>query len=852
MNAAVAAQLARGALAASGLRIALTLLCIALGVALAGAVHTVHTSALAEIDRAARALAGTADMEIRGARSGFDDAIFAVIAGRPEVAVASPVVDVEAALAGGKGTLRVLGIDPFRAVRLQPAFVASAAATGSGSAGELLDDKALWLSPPAMARLGAAIGDRLRLAAGSGEREYRIAGVLPALQEGGELAVLDIAAAQVHFGRVGVISRIELRLRPGVDEQRFRRDLDALLPPGVIASGAASVSGRAEAISRAYRVNLDALALVALATGAFLVFSTLALRAARRRQEFALLRALGVTRAGLAALLALEGAAIGAVGAAIGTVLGLAGSRFMLGRSGADLGAGYFGDHGGVFSPDPWALAGIALLGIAMSVAGALWVARAVGRIEIADALRDRAVDLPHDSRRATWVAIALFAAGVPLLFAGPIAGLPLAGYAAIALWLAASVVSVAPLCRAILGRIVPRRNTVAALALAQVRHLPGHLAASVAGIVVSASLAIAMAIMVHSFRVSFEGWLHGVIGADLYVRAAPEGETGYFTLEEQRRIAALPAVRASEAVRFDRLVIDSGATPLTLVARPIDAHILEGFRAECSSPEGGKRLPIAACLERRVLGDEIGVWISEAARELHGWQPGQRIELPIAGRATPVRVAGLIRDYGRTWGAVMMPIEDYRRLTGDSRAHDLGLHLVAGADMGATQAAIRAALPDATGLAMEDAGEIRRRSLEIFDRSFAVTYALEAIAIVIGLAGVTSSFAALAWSRRREFGVLRFLGLTRREILSMLAYEGAATGALGAAIGLASGAAISLVLVRVVNRQSFHWSIEVHWPLAALAVLLLAIVAACAIGARASAAFAVRREAVLAVKDDA
>jgi putative ABC transport system permease protein len=462
-------------------------------------------------------------------------------------------------------------------------------------------------------------------------------------------------------------------------------------------------------------------------------------------------------------------------------------------------------------------------------------------------------VDLPHDSRRATWIAIALFAAGVPLLFAGPIAGLPLAGYAAIALWLAASVVSVAPLCRTILGRIVPRRNTIAALALAQVRHLPGHLAASVAGIVVSASLCIAMAIMVHSFRVSFEGWLQGVIGADLYVRAAREGETGFFTLDEQRRIAALPAVRAAEAVRFDRLVIDGGATPLTLVARPIDAHILEGFRAECT--RDGQQRPLDDCLLPNASvggGDDAPVWISEAARDLHGWKPGQRIELPIAGRATPVRIAGLIRDYGRTWGAVMMPIEDYRRLTGDDRAHDIGLHLAAGADMGATQAAIRAALPDATGLAMEDAGEIRRRSLEIFDRSFAVTYALEAIAIVIGLAGVTSSFAALAWSRRREFGVLRFLGLTRREILSMLAFEGAATGALGAAIGLASGAAISLVLVRVVNRQSFHWSIEVHWPLAALAVLLLAIVAACAIGARASAAFAVRREAVLAVKDDA
>jgi putative ABC transport system permease protein len=123
---------------------------------------------------------------------------------------------------------------------------------------------------------------------------------------------------------------------------------------------------------------------------------------------------------------------------------------------------------------------------------------------------------------------------------------------------------------------------------------------------------------------------------------------------------------------------------------------------------------------------------------------------------------------------------------------------------------------------------------------------------VVIALAGVTSSFAALAWSRRREFGVLRFLGLTRGEVLRMLALEGAATGALGAFVGLASGIAISLVLIHVVNRQSFHWTLEVHWPIGALAALLAAIVVLCAFGARLSAAFAVRREAVLAVKDDA
>jgi putative ABC transport system permease protein len=225
---------------------------------------------------------------------------------------------------------------------------------------------------------------------------------------------------------------------------------------------------------------------------------------------------------------------------------------------------------------------------------------------------------------------------------------------------------------------------------------------------------------------------------------------------------------------------------------------------------------------------------------------------LPIAGRATPARVAGVIRDYARTWGTVVMPIGDYRRITGDDSANDLALHLAPGIDARRAEDAVRRALGAAAGLSFEDAADLRRRSLEIFDRSFAVTYALEAIAIVIGLAGVTSSFAALAWSRRREFGMLRFLGLARRDVLRLLALEGAAAGALGAAMGLAAGIAMSLVLVRVVNRQSFHWSIEVHWPLGALSALVAAIVVLCAAGARVSGALAVRREAVLAVKDDA
>ena len=836
MNLRLLGPILRGTFAASRGRIALTLAAIALGVAMAGAVQSVHTSALAEIDRAARALAGRADLEVRGPRSGFDEAVFIAVAQRAEIAVASPVVEVDAPIARTDRAVHVIGLDFFRAARLQPAFVPRPAATGAGESSALLAADAAWLSPALEARLHLRTGDRIALQSGTGTVDFRIAGTLPGLQDAGEALVVDIAAAQEGFGRVGRLSRIDLQLRPGVAAARAREAIAASLPPGLAVSAAASASGRAEAVSRAYRVNLDALAWVALATGAFLVFSTLALQAARRRQELALLRALGLSRRDLAILLATEAAVLGAIGSAIGIVLALFASEAVLGRSGTDLGAGFFGAGAAALRPSLAGLSVIVAGAIAMSVAGAMQVARAVGRLDVAEALRDRGVDLPQPGGNLR-VALSLALLGVPFLFAPPVAGLPLGGYAAIAAWLCAAVAAVGPLCRAMLARAGTPSQPAAALALAQVRHLPGHLSASVAGIVVSASLCIAMAIMVHSFRDSVAAWLGGVVRGDLYVTAAEAGDTASFSPAEQATVAALPGVAGAEFVRFDRLLLPGAASPITLVARPIDAKVLAGFQAE---PPG---LPAP--------GAAIPVWISEASRDLHGWKPGDRIVLPIAGREVPVAVAGVIRDFARTWGAVMMPVEAYRALTGDRLATEMVLHLDRGTSVEEVEQRIREALPGAS-LAFEDGASLRRRSLAIFDRSFAITYALEAVAIAIGLAGVTSSFAALAWSRRREFGVLRFLGFTRREVLRMLTLEGAVVGALGAAIGFATGAAISAVLVHVVNRQSFHWSLELRWPVPALAALLGALVLACAFGARLSGAAAVRLEAVLAVKDDA
>mgnify|MGYP005805899481 CR=1 FL=1 len=837
MTGSLVATLLRGSLSANRWRSLLAVACIALGVALAGAVNTLHASALDEIDRAARILSGTADLQVRGPRNGFDDAAYAAVALHPAVAVASPVVELEAPLAGRDDTIRVLGIDPFRAARLQPGFLAEGSTSRAEGTPTLLDANASWLTPAALSRLGAKVGDEVTLGGPAGEVKLKVTGTLPALDGGGPMAVLDIAAAQLRFGRIGVIHRIDLRLEAGAHRETALREIAALLPAGVSLSRPDEAAMRTAGLTQAYRVNLTALALMALFTGGFLVFSTLALQAARRRQEFALLRALGLTAGGVRGFLAIEGGLLGLAGSIAGTALGLAASRAMLERFGYDLGAGYFSGTGSTFSPDAGALAVIALLGVLTAAAAALAVTRPLARLDVAQALKDRHFDLPSPPGGWSWP-LALAIGALAAAFLPPAGEISVGGYLSIGLALAGAVLAVSPASRLLLDRVPASDAPLRTLARAQVKSLPGHLSAMVSGIVVSVALTAAMAIMVHSFRLSLDQWLTGVLEADLFARAAPQGDAVVFSPEAQAKMAAVPGVARIDPIRFERLTPEASTGLLTIIARPVDAALLRGFQADppVVPPRNG---PIAA-------------WISEAAVDLFGWRTGQELTLAIAGRRATFRIAGTFRDYSRTWGALLVDLADYRALTNDALANDIAIHLAPGADPKAVEAALANVVAQVPGAELHDASYIHARALHIFDRTFAATYALEAAAILIALAGVTSSFAALAWSRRREFGVLRHLGLARGDVIRLLALEGGAAGVVGAILGLLAGAAVSVVLVHVVNRQSFHWGMAIHWPWLALATLAATVVLLCALGASAAGRAAVTREAVHAVKDDA
>ncbi|HXI37933.1 MAG TPA: FtsX-like permease family protein, partial [Burkholderiales bacterium] len=624
-----------------------------------------------------------------------------------------------------------------------------------------------------------------------------------------------------------------IRLRKGSDAETVRQRVARLLPPGVFVTTVAENEATASYPSRAYRVNLNVLAMVALFTGGFLVFSSQALEAARRRGEHALLRVLGLTRGALARLALLEAAALGVSGAAAGLALGFALATFAVRTVGADLGAGAFSGlrPAIVFEVAP-ALAYFAA-GVAVALIGALLPALDAASRPPARALKAGDEQQLLERVAPAWPGVALLAAGAALAQLGPVGGLPLFGYAAIACLLVGTI-ALMPRLSGLIFKKLPSGNSIAAtLALSQLRGAPAQAAVSLAAIVASFSLLVAMAVMVASFRQSVDDWLDAVLPADLYVRAG-SGESAAFAEGFEARAHTLPQLSRVEFTNAERVALDPARPPVAVLARD---HAARSF------PAVGPRY------ERR-QDDPPPARVSEAVADAYGFSPGSRIEIPLSGKKRAFVVTGIFRDYARQHGAILIDRAEYVALTGVRRASDAALWLAPGADAAAASAALRA-LPGGERVEITSPGRLRELSLRIFDRSFAVTYAMEAVALLVGLFGLSSSLGAIVLGRRREFGVLRHLGVTRGQIATMLGAEGALLAIVGAAAGLAAGGAISLVLVRVVNRQSFGWGMELHPPYAFLFSLIVLLIALACITAVLSGRQAMSIDSVRAVKED-
>ena len=826
-------------------RLALTAVAIAVGVALGFAVHLVNGSALASFDQAVRGVNGAADLAVRASTPlGFDEELYPRVAMAAGVADASPVVELRAQVAGtaaGRTRLTLLGLDVIRAAIVTPSLVgirpSGPGAAGNGAGDAAFADDALFLSAAALRDTGARVGGVLVVVANGRAARLRVAGTLPGVGAEQRIGVVDIAAAQWRFGRLGRLDRLDLKLS---DRAAAAPALRALLPPDALVAGAESAAKEGDALSRAYRVNLDMLALVALLTGGFLVFSAQSLSVARRMRAFALVRTLGLARAGVVAAVTLEGAVIGVVGAAGGLLVGYLLAVAALRWFGGDLGAGHPGEGAVALAFQPLAAAGFFALGLAAAVLGSALPARAAARAAPAAALRN-AGDLV-DPRRpvAWWPALLLLAIGGAAAVAPAIGGLPVLGFVSMGLLLAGGVAGVPWLARALLGPLA-RRPLARVPALLAVRHVhgaPGEAATALCGIVASTALMIAMATMVTSFRGAVDDWLGQVLKADLYLRAV--GGPGFDPAARQA-LARVPGVAGIAFSRQVPLAIDPARPPVTLIAQGTDDR-------------GRQALVVPIATARALPPGTVPVWISEPAQRLYGWRTGAAIALPIrGGGGRRFGVAGVWRDYARQAGAIVIGERDYQRLTGDAMRDEAAVTLRPGARADAVGRALVARLPPALRGEVQVAqpATLRRFALRLFDRSFAVTYVLEAVAILVGLAGVAATMSAQTIARTREFGMLRHLGVARREIAATLAIEGVILGVVGGIAGAALGLLLSQVLIHVINPQSFNWTMTTIVPWTTLAGVVAALAGAATATAMAAGRRATAIDAVLAVRED-
>ena len=838
-------------------RTAAAVVAVMLGVALGLAVQLINASALNEFSRAVRSVQGQPDLTLSAHRGALPQSLYARIAALPDVAIASPWLELNALVNSANQTnvaLRILGTDTLTIASMAPALMPRVAEGENRLA--IFAPDTLFLNAAALQALGLNAPDgstpppTVQVQIEGASHTLKVAGTIAA--SGTPTAVMDIGAAQDLFQRSGDLTRIDLQLREGVQATAVQKQWQALpdWPHNVLASEPGDATQRVDNLSRAYRVNLTVLAFVALFTGAFLVYSVLALSVAQRAPQLALLAVFGVTPRERQALVLAEAGLLGIVGSVAGIALGTALAELALRLLGGDLGGGYFAGVQPSLQWNGWTASVYGVFGIVAALVGGWWPARQAETLPPAQTLKG--LGAMTRSAQRPWIGVALLIASAALAQAPPLMGVPVAAYVSVGLLLIGGIALLPWMVQGLLQLALPfmRTSALPLLAVERAHRMRGVASVAVGGVVASLSLAVALTVMVSSFRTSVSEWLNTVVPAPMYVRAAglPAGDdAAIFSAEQVRSITQLEGIERLQPQRVSSLRLSATQAPVAILARPLGDDVAQ-------------ILPMVGT-SHNVPAGTVAVYVSEAIEALYGVRPGQEwpalssglVPAPSTASAQPpVRffVAGVWRDYVRQFGAVALDIQDYQRLTGDDRASDLAIWPSSESDTLRLQQQIQSVMHNAP-LEFTSSGAIRARSLAVFDRTFAVTYWLQFVAIGIGLFGVAASFSAQVLARRKEFGLLAHLGLTRGQILTVVASEGAAWTSIGAAAGTLLGLAVSAVLVFVVNPQSFHWTMDLQIPWLRLLGLALALVISGTLTAWIAGRAAAGKSAVLAVKED-
>ena len=819
------------------LRSGATVAGIAVGIAVVIAIRMANASSVLGFEAALDAVSGRTSLEITGAGIGVAEAELSRLEWLREYGLVSPVIEGDALLRPAGGTnaeaemVRVLGIDilhdrPFREYRLREGDHQREITTQEFLS-LLTDPRAVVLTQAFADRYQLSVGSAVELIVGDRRVELTVRGLLgdegPAQVLDGNFALMDIAAAQLALDRLGRVDRVDVQLADGVMIAAAEEVIAVRLPPGLSVQRPERRGAQVEKMLAAFHFNLAALSYIALLVGLFLVYNTVSVSVIARRSEIGMLRTVGASRRTVLMMFLGEALSLATVGCALGAPLGwlLAQGAVWLTSSTISifwvataarvppLDAGYVGLAFAVGVP----------LAIAAATAPALEAARltpiAAVRSEAELALR---AQLP---RRYLIGATTLFVAGGWFAAWPPVSGLPVFGLiAALAVVFGAALL--VPPVLYVLQRF-KWRWLEAELARANLGGAIRRVAISVGALSVSLAMMVAIAIMIGSFRETVEYWVGQTLQADLFVAAArqsPVGDRATVSADVEDAIASHPAVVAIDGFRgLDVPYNDS----LVIVGSGRFDVLFEHGNLMFKRPADG-RSAMADASRRGAVA------VSESFSLKFDTKVGDSIELPTSRGATAFPVAAVYYDYSSDRGQVVMDHTTFTRYYDDRRPSGLTAYLVDGADPDRVREEILTRLGSGHAVFINTNASLRSQVLQVFDSTFSITYALEAIAIFVSMFGVASTLLTLALERRQQIAMLRLVGAGRRHLRRMIMIEATILGVVSLGIGLVVGFVLSLILIYVINVQSFGWTIQFHLPVLFLVQSSLLILAGTAL----------------------
>lgn len=803
-------RLLRRSLAQRFLQALLLVIGVALGVALVVAIDLANSAAGEAFALSARSVRGRATHSITGGPGGLPSALYTQLRREAGLRQAAPIISKQLRVAGEEGQpLRLLGVDPLAEAPFRDYLRDGQQGEVSAFARLISEPGLVLVSQPVAERLGLAPGDSLTLRSGDRVARVQVGGLLRptdrvSSQALDDLLLSDIATAQELFGRPGHITRIDLLLPPEADLAPLR----ALLPAGVTLRAAQEAGDSLAQLTEAFSISLEALSLMALVVGVFLIYNTVVFSVVQRRPLIATLRALGAGRRQIFAFILGETLVAGAVGTLAGLGLGLIFGRAtvaIVARSISDL---YFSVNVQGLPVAPQTLLRGTLAGLLASVGAACLPAFEATRTPPAGAMLRSGLEL--QARRllpgAAAAAIALAALGAGLLqLSGDrvrlafvaLTAFILAGALLAPLALTGLLRLLTPLTGwlfGVTGRMAPR---------AVLRSL-SRSAVAVAALTVAVSVIVGVGLMIGSFRSAVANWLDVTLAADVYVSSTRF--TGERSPEALRNVdpaildelRALPGVAQLAWVRSVAV-----AAPDYPQLPPANLDVVSG-----DISQGQRRhawLQVADAWEALRAGQ---VLVSESFAFRRGIGPDRdRLRLLTDRGPQDFTVAGIYYDYATDQGTVLMEAEVYRRYYDDPWISSVALFLEEGASLPGMLNRLREETLVGRNLLARGHSELRADALELFERTFLITGALQLLATVVAFIGVLSALLALQLEHTRQYGVLRACGMTPPQLWRYTLLQTGLMGATAGVLSLPVGTLVALLLVAVVNLRSFGWA---------------------------------------------